>query len=199
MWTFGKARFSELLLLLLRWCLVSLYAYFGWHMSLMLVVVCLTWLFTLSLSLLMATCLLSCYGLFMRIHYYFTTLGMLMVYNCSNTYLYALWSTVILDLMYSISFFSRFMFDEFIVQGGEYGHKVDWTLANQVVERRNMINVYLRGRACIQSVRGSFEFFNFEPFFALFLGLSLFVSFIGLAVFSSSRWPSWAFRWILVF
>jgi hypothetical protein len=27
--------------------------------------------------------------------------------------------------------------------------------ANRVVERRNMINVYLRVRACIKSVRGS--------------------------------------------
>jgi hypothetical protein len=30
--------------------------------------------------------------------------------------------------------------------------------ANQVVERRNMINDYLRGRACIESVRGSVDF-----------------------------------------
>jgi hypothetical protein len=29
-----------------------------------------------------------------------------------------------LDLMHSISFFSRFVFDEFIVKGGEYGYKV---------------------------------------------------------------------------
>jgi hypothetical protein len=58
------------------------------------------------------------------------------------------------DLMYSISFFSRFMFDEFIVKGGEYVHKVGRTIANRLVERRNMINVYLRGRTCIESVRG---------------------------------------------
>jgi hypothetical protein len=57
------------------------------------------------------------------------------------------------DLMHSISFFSRFVSDEFIVKGGEYVHKVGRTLANRVVERRNMINVYLRGRACIESVR----------------------------------------------
>jgi hypothetical protein len=31
--------------------------------------------------------------------------------------------------------------------------------------------------------RGSFEFFDFELFFALFLGLSLFVPFVGLAIF----------------
>jgi hypothetical protein len=58
------------------------------------------------------------------------------------------------DLMYSISFFSQFVFDEFIAKGGEFVHKVRRTLANRVVERRNMINVYLRGRACIESVRG---------------------------------------------
>jgi hypothetical protein len=27
--------------------------------------------------------------------------------------------------------------------------------ANMVVEKRNMINIYLKGRACIESVRGS--------------------------------------------
>jgi hypothetical protein len=57
--------------------------------------------------------------------------------------------------MHRISFFSRFVFDEFIVKGGEYRHKVDRTLANRVDERRNMINDYLRGRACMESVRGS--------------------------------------------
>jgi hypothetical protein len=46
------------------------------------------------------------------------------------------------------------MFDEFIAKGGEYGHKVGRTLANRVDERRNMINDYLRERACIESVRG---------------------------------------------
>jgi hypothetical protein len=57
--------------------------------------------------------------------------------------------------MHIISFFSRFVFDEFIIKGGEYGHKVDRTLANRVDARRNMINDYLRGRTCIESVRGS--------------------------------------------
>jgi hypothetical protein len=57
--------------------------------------------------------------------------------------------------MHSISFFSQFVFDEFIAKGGEYGHKVGRTLANRVDERRNMINDYLMGRACIESVRGS--------------------------------------------
>jgi hypothetical protein len=47
------------------------------------------------------------------------------------------------------------VFDEFIAKGGEYGHRVGRTLANRVVGRRNMINDYLRGRACIENVRGS--------------------------------------------
>jgi hypothetical protein len=63
-----------------------------------------------------------------------------------------------LILMHNISFFSWFVFDEFIAKGGEYVHKVGRTLANRVVERRNMINDYLRGRACIESVRGSVDF-----------------------------------------
>jgi hypothetical protein len=54
-----------------------------------------------------------------------------------------------------ISFFSQFVFDEFIAKGGEYGHKVGRTLANRMDERRNMINGYLRGRACIENIRGS--------------------------------------------
>jgi hypothetical protein len=47
------------------------------------------------------------------------------------------------------------VFDEFIAKGGEYGYKVGRTLANRVAERRNMINDYLRGRACIESFKGS--------------------------------------------
>jgi hypothetical protein len=63
-----------------------------------------------------------------------------------------------LILMHSIAFFSWFAFDVFVAKGGEYGHKVGRTLANQVVERRNMINDYLRRRACFESVRGSVDF-----------------------------------------
>jgi hypothetical protein len=47
------------------------------------------------------------------------------------------------------------VFDEFIAKGGEYGHKVGRTLANRVDERRKMINDNLRGRSCIESIRGS--------------------------------------------
>jgi hypothetical protein len=56
--------------------------------------------------------------------------------------------------MHNISFFSWFVFDEFIAKGGEYEHKVGRTLANRVDARRNMLNDYLRGRACIECVRG---------------------------------------------
>jgi hypothetical protein len=39
------------------------------------------------------------------------------------------------------------VFDELIAKGGEYGYKVDRTLANRVDERRNMINDYLKGES----------------------------------------------------
>jgi hypothetical protein len=61
-----------------------------------------------------------------------------------------------LILMHSISFFSWFVFDEFIARGGEsMGIKLVELFANRVDERRNIINDYLRGRACIESVRWS--------------------------------------------
>jgi hypothetical protein len=40
-------------------------------------------------------------------------------------------------------------------KGESMGRKLVELFANMVVERRNMINVYLRGRACIESVRES--------------------------------------------
>jgi hypothetical protein len=42
------------------------------------------------------------------------------------------------------------------------GTKLVELFANRVVERRNMINDYLKGTTCIESVRGSV---NFELFF----------------------------------
>jgi hypothetical protein len=41
--------------------------------------------------------------------------------------------------MHSISFFPQIVFDEFIAKRGEIVHKVGRTLANRVLERRNMI------------------------------------------------------------
>jgi hypothetical protein len=58
------------------------------------------------------------------------------------------------NLMHSISFFSQFVIDELIVKGGEYVYKVGRTLPNQVVERRNMINVYLRGELALRVLGG---------------------------------------------
>jgi hypothetical protein len=49
-------------------------------------------------------------------------------YNCSNTCLYVLGSTLMLILMHIITFFSWFVVDEFITKGGEYEHKVGRTL-----------------------------------------------------------------------
>jgi hypothetical protein len=43
------------------------------------------------------------------------------------------------DLMHSIVFFSRIVFDEFIAKGGQIVYKVGRTLANRVVKRINMI------------------------------------------------------------
>jgi hypothetical protein len=40
-------------------------------------------------------------------------------------------------------------------KGESMGTKLIELFANRVVERRNMINVYVRERACIESVRGS--------------------------------------------
>jgi hypothetical protein len=87
------------------------------------------------------------------------------------------------------------VFDEFIAKGVEYGHKFCRTLANRVDERRNMINDYLRRRACIESVRGvdfrgsvDFELLLwFLAFLALFVILSLFLPFVGFYGFPSSR------------
>jgi hypothetical protein len=68
---------------------------------------------------------------------------------------------------------------------------------NRVLQKYD--NVYLRRRACIESARGSWfqvefwVFFYFELFFVLFLDLPLFVPFIGLVIFPSSRWHFWAF------
>jgi hypothetical protein len=47
------------------------------------------------------------------------------------------------------------VFDEFIAKGESMGTKLVELFTNRVVEKRNMINDYLRGRACIESVRGS--------------------------------------------
>jgi hypothetical protein len=100
----------------------------------------------------MAICLLSCNGLLVRIHSCFACLGIMVVYNWLNTCLYILWSTLNFDLMHSIAFLSQNVFDKFIAKGGENVHKVGWTLANRVVERRNMI--MSNGRACMEMVRG---------------------------------------------
>jgi hypothetical protein len=74
------------------------------------------------------------------------------------------------------------------------GTKLVELFANRVVKRRNMINDYLRGRACIESVRGvlilslscSFELF-FSSFLLFCLALLLFMPFVGFCSFPSSR------------
>jgi hypothetical protein len=106
-------------------------------------------------------------------------------------------------------------------KGESMGTKLVELFDNRVAERRNMINDYLRGRACIESVSGSwfqrecwfwacmfilsfscsFELLCwFWAFLALLsfslpfcLALLLFLPFVGFCGFPSSRWPSWAF------
>jgi hypothetical protein len=102
-------------------------------------------------------------------------------------------------------------------KGESMGTKLVELFANWVVERRNMINDYLRGRACIERVRGSW--FQGECWFWAFLALLSFCvdsklflliwalsssscHFAWLCRFScalmafgglpSSRWSSWA-------
>jgi hypothetical protein len=43
-------------------------------------------------------------------------------------------------------------------KGKSIGTKLVELFAKRMDERRNMINDYLRGRACIESVRGSVDF-----------------------------------------
>jgi hypothetical protein len=105
------------------------------------------------------------------------------------------------------------------------GTKLVELFANQVVERRNMVNDYLRGRACIERVRGSwfqgewwfwafvsilsiscsFEFLcwfwafltHLSSSLPFCLALLLFLLLVGFCGFPSSRWPSWAFLGLL--
>jgi hypothetical protein len=60
-------------------------------------------------------------------------------------------------------------------KGESMSTKLVELFANRVVERRNMINDYLRGRGCIESVRGSVHFeliLSFSYSSELFLALS---------------------------
>jgi hypothetical protein len=134
----------------------------------------------------MATCLVSCYGLFVRIHSCFCESCHNDVYNCLNICLNALLSTIIFNLMHSISFFYRFMFDVFITKGGEYGHKVGWTPANQVVERRNMINDYLRKELALR-VLGGVLILSFYLLFSWFYCFSCFLLVLRLFPLSNDR------------
>jgi hypothetical protein len=70
-----------------------------------------------------------------------------------------------LILMHSILFFSRFVFDEFIAKGGEYGHKIGELFANRVVERRNMINA--KGGELALRVLGGVLILSFSCSFGL--------------------------------
>jgi hypothetical protein len=72
----------------------------------------------------MTTCLLSCNSLLIRIHSCFESLGIMVVYNCLNSCLYILLSTLNFDLMHNILFFSQIVFDELITKGGQNVYKI---------------------------------------------------------------------------
>jgi hypothetical protein len=73
------------------------------------------------------------------------------------------------------------MFDEFISKGGENVHKVGRTLANRVVERKNMIMSTWGGELALSFFRGSFvSFCDFEPFLALLYHFAWFAAFCAI-------------------
>jgi hypothetical protein len=55
-----------------------------------------------------------------------------------------------------------------LLKGESVCTKLVELFANRLVERRNMINDYLRGRACIENVRRSVDF-ELLPWLELFL------------------------------
>jgi hypothetical protein len=90
------------------------------------------------------------------------------------------------------------------------GTKLVELFANRVVERKNLINVYFRGRACIESVRGSwfsgsadyelfFLFLWFCRFLCLLLVLWLFILLDDLLELFVSFWSSSCASWGLRF
>jgi hypothetical protein len=149
MWVYGNAHFPELLLLSMRWCLTSLCACFGWDRSLMLVVAWLTCLFT--------SCYILPHGFLLVILLWSRCENSLLfcmswhndVYNCLNTCLYALWSTLtLISCIASCSSHGLYLMSS-LAKGERLCTKlvelllIRWlregTLANWVVERRNMI------------------------------------------------------------
>jgi hypothetical protein len=145
----------------------------------------------------MAIYLLSYNGLFMRGHSCFVSLGMIMVYNCSNTCLYILWRTLILiSCLASLSSLCLCLMSSLLK--GE-------SMCTKLVEL--LLIGWLReetwGRACIESVKGSLIQGGLSlwvwALLCFFFILAFFVSFVGFAAFPCSRWPSWAFLWLSVF
>jgi hypothetical protein len=69
-----------------------------------------------------------------------------------------------------------------LTKGENMGTKLVELFANWVIKRRNMINDYLRGRACIESVRGvdlsgSIDFERFVLILSVCLEFELFLLF----------------------
>jgi hypothetical protein len=80
---------------------------------------------------------------------------MMMLYNCSNTCLYILRSTLILiSCIASLSSLDLCLVS--LLPKGESICKVGRALTNRVVERRNMINIYLNGESMHEECCGEF-------------------------------------------
>jgi hypothetical protein len=58
------------------------------------------------------------------------------------------------DHMHSIFFFSWFVLDEFIAKAGDIVHRIGRTLANLMVERRNMIMSIYGGELVLRVLGG---------------------------------------------
>jgi hypothetical protein len=113
-------------------------------------------------------------------------------YNCSNTCLYAVWSTLYWFSCITSRSSLSFCLMSSLSKGESMGTKLIELFANWVVERRNMINDYLRRRACIERVRGSW-FQGGVMVLGFCVDFEPFLLFVSLCGFPSSRWHSWAF------
>jgi hypothetical protein len=175
MWAFDKARYSKLLLLLLRLCLASLY-------MLVLIEIC---VLIFVVHLLIHFILILVHGYLLVILWWSLYVDLLSFckswhddgYNCLNTYLYTLWSTLILiSCISSHSSLSLCLMSSLPKRERMCTKWVELLLIEWLREE-NMINSYLRGRDYIESVRGSwfqeeFWVWDFLTRFVLVLSFS---------------------------
>jgi hypothetical protein len=134
----------------------------------------------------MATCLLSSIGLCVRIHSCFCKLWHNDVYNCLNTCLYAVWSTLILISCIASCSSLGLCFMSSLPKGERLCTKlVELLLIGWL--REETWQCLSKGRACIEIVWGSFV-----SFLSLIQGEFLsFVAFLCFWAFLSSSLPFW--------